>query len=921
MPTNQPISTLSTKLHRPPPRADALLRVRLIQRLETGAREGRTLTVISAPAGFGKTTLISAWLQQSQRQVAWLSLDQSDNDPIRFWRYVIAALQTLDASWGATALAMLIAPQMPPLEVVVTALINDLVSATAAPIVLVVDDYHVITDLNIHTSLDFFLDHVPPHVPVAITTREDPPLSLPRRRARQQLTEVRAADLRFTLSEATELLNSIMRLGLTGADITALEQRTEGWAVGLQMAALSLQGRSDQHDFITAFAGDDRYIADYLLEEVIQRQPAAVQDFLLRTSFLPRLNAALCDAVLERRDSRSVLADLDRANLFIVSLDNRREWYRYHHLFSDLLRQRLHEALSAAQLIGLYESASIWFEQHGLIDETISLALKARDYDRTVHLLEQYVGWFFKHSELQALADHVGTLPPEFIAQHIHLLAMSAWALLASGHAVEAQRDLQTIEQVAGITEEDWPRWADLSEQAQAALMEVTVMRMRFMMDQGNFARVLALAQQALPRLADDGRVWLYNRSDALRPPVRFMVGVACELRGELPAAEAEYRATVAEGTDNPHIMALALGHLGSMQLQQGQLRTAADTYRQALRLAEEMGRNSSPFFGISHAGYGGLLYEWNDLATAQQQIEEGLAQGKVWNSWEALLPGYLNLARVKQAQGDWAGAFAALEDMLALTRGLMPAAPLLTESARAWLWLRQGRLEKVERWAGRLGLNSQSDISPGNDADLLLLAQLLIAQNKLPEAATLLQRLIASTESSEHWTSRLTAQLLHAVVLAAQNRSREAQQALALVLRRAEPEGYVRLFVDAGLPVARLLYQAIEHDLSPEYARRLLAAFPETDWLPQLDQGRQLDRGPQPDRPAPATEDLIEPLSDREVEVLRLIDQGLSNSEIAAKLVLSTGTVKVHSHNIFSKLGVSSRTQAVNKARALGLL
>jgi LuxR family maltose regulon positive regulatory protein len=916
MPTDQPLSTLSTKLHIPPPRADALLRTRLVQRLENGVHEGRTLTVISAPAGFGKTTLISAWLQQNQRRAAWLSLDQSDNDPIRFWRYVIAALQTIDANCGATALAMLIAPQMPPLEVVVTALINDL-TAAANPIVLVVDDYHVVTDLNIHTSLDFFLDHTPPQVHIAITTREDPPLSLPRRRARQKLTEVRAADLRFTLSEATELLNAIMRLGLTSADVAALEQHTEGWAVGLQMAALSLQGRSDQHDFITAFAGDDRYIADYLLAEVIQRQPAAVQDFLLKTSFLSRLNAALCDVVLERRDSRAVLADLDRANLFIVSLDNRREWFRYHHLFSDLLRQRLSEAIEEAELSSLCQTASAWFEQHGLIDEAIGLALRAHDYDRAARLIERHVGWFFKHSELQTLAEYIGALPPEFVAQRIHLLAMRAWALLASGHSAEALRDMQTIEQVAGVTEDNWQRWGDLSNKERAALMEATVMRMRFLMDQGQIDRILELAQQVLAHLNDDGQVWLYNTSYDLRPPVRFMVGVAHEMRGELRAAEDEFRATATEGVENPHIVALALGHLGSMQLQLGQLRAAADTYRQALRLAEDMGRYSSPFFGISHAGYGGLLYEWNDLDAARHQIEEGIAQGKVWNSWEALLPGYLNLARVKQAQRDWEGAFAALDEMVALTRNAMPTAPLMAESTRAWLWLRQGRFENVERWAGSLGLNSQSDIMPGNEADLLLIAQLLIAQNQLSETAALLQRLIASAESSEHWTAHLTAQLLRAVVLAAQDKSREARQTLAFVLQRAEPEGYVRLFVDAGLPVARLLYQAIEHNLAPDYARRLLAAFPQTDWSPQLDRGTQPDRV----QPVEQPENLIEPLSDRELEVLHLIDQGLSNSEIAAKLVLSTGTVKVHSHNIFSKLGVSSRTQAVNKARALGLI
>ncbi len=342
-------STLVTKLHIPPLRAEVVARDRLVQRLEDGVRAGRMLTLISAPAGFGKTTLISAWLQASGRAAAWLSLDDGDNDPIRFWRYVIAALQTRVPSVGLSAAAMLAAPQT-PLESLAAALLNDLVEVDQA-LVLVVDDYHLITDPPLHASFDFFLDRLPPSLHVVIATREDPPLSLPRRRARQTLIEVRAADLRFTLAEAAELLNAHLRLGLSAADLAALEQRTEGWAVGLQLAALSLQGRDDKHAFVSAFAGDDRYIADYLIEEVIQRQPPSVQDFLLKTSILPRLNAALCDALLGRRDSRSVLHDLERANLFIVPLDSRREWFRYHRLFADLLQQRLREGVDPAALI------------------------------------------------------------------------------------------------------------------------------------------------------------------------------------------------------------------------------------------------------------------------------------------------------------------------------------------------------------------------------------------------------------------------------------------------------------------------------------------------------------------------------------------------------------------------------------------
>ncbi len=568
MNTSTTSATLATKLHIPPLRADAVARERLVERIETGVREGRALTLISAPAGFGKTTLISAWLQASGRSAAWFSLDDGDNDPIRFWRYVIAALQTRAPSIGSSASTMLAAPQT-PLESLAAALLNDL-TALDQPLVLVIDDYHAITDPNIHTSLDFFLDRLPPHMHLVVATREDPPLSLPRRRARQKLTEVRAADLRFTLAETADLLNTHMRLGLKANDLAALEQRTEGWAVGLQLAALSLQGRSDKHDFVSAFAGDDRYIADYLIEEVIQRQPPHVQDFLLKTSILPRLNAGLCDALLDRHDSRSVLLDLERANLFVVPLDNRREWFRYHRLFADLLQQRLSETIEPMALIDLHRRAGAWFEDKGLMGEAIEQALIAHDYDTAARRLQPHVQWLFFHSELQTLADYVAAFPADYLTQHLSLLAMRSWALLASGQSAKALTCIETIETNVHVVGDDFDRWDQLTPEAQAALIETSVMRMRLVIDRGDVERTLWLAQQSMLRLSDNSQQWLYNFSYALRAPVLFMQALAHELRGDVQTAEAGFRAAAEQDRDNPHIVAQALGHLGQAQAAAG---------------------------------------------------------------------------------------------------------------------------------------------------------------------------------------------------------------------------------------------------------------------------------------------------------------------------------------------------------------
>ncbi len=903
-------ATLATKLHSPSLRADAVTRARIIQRLDNGAREGRTLTLVSAPAGFGKTTLISAWLQYSERTAAWFSLDTGDNDPVRFWRYVIAALQTHAAAVGATAVAMLAAPQT-PLESLAAVLLNDLATLDQ-PLVLVIDDYHTITDPNIHTSLDFFLDHLPQQVHVVVATREDPPLSLPRRRARQKLTEIRAIDLRFTLAETTELLNAKMRLGLSANDLAALEQRTEGWAVGLQLAALSLQGRSDKHDFVAAFAGDDRFIADYLIEEVIQRQPPQVQDFLLKTSILPRLNAALCDAVLDRHDSRSVLLDLERANLFVVLLDNRREWFRYHRLFADLLQQRLSEALEPAAVIDLRHRTGAWFEDQGLLGEAIEQAISAHDYDTAARRLQPHLQWLFRHSELQTLADYVAAFPADYLARHPSLLAMRSWALLATGQAAKALACIEAIEQTAQVVSDDFARWEQLTAEARAALIETSVMRMRLVIDQGDVERTLWLAQQLWPRLSDSQQTWLYNFSYALRAPVLFMQGLAHEGRGDVRLAVTGFRAAMEQDSDNPHIVAQALGHLGQVQALQGELRAATETFQQAIQSSEKLGAYATPFFGISQAGYGNVLYELNNLDAAERVLQTAIKQGQAWHSWEVLIPAYTGLVRVKQAQGDWPAAQAALDDLLAASQNFTRTAQPLVEAWRAWLAIRQGRLDAAQRWARALTLTPDSEVTHLNEHNLIIFACLLIAQEQFAAADRLTARLLVSTQHGGRGQRTLEVWVLRAVVLDAQKQAAEASQALSQALKLAEPQGAVRVFVEAGPSMARLLRQKLTNapGSTQQYLGGMLAA------VAPATAGRTAAS-----TAAAAPSALFEPLSDREVEVLRLIDQGLSNPEIAAKLVLSIGTVKVHTHNIFGKLTVTSRTQAVNKARALGLL
>ncbi len=911
---------LTTKLYAPPPRPDWVARPRLLARLDAG--QTRPLTLVSAPPGFGKTALVSHWLAQRAPVVAWLSLEAADDDPARFWRYALAALQTARPGLGQTASAMVAAPGAAPLEAVVAELVNDL-AADPLPLTLVLDDYHQIGAEPIHTSLNFLLDHAPPAFHLVLLTREDPPLALARRRARQQVAEVRAADLRFTDDEATAFLNTANGLGLAPADLAILAARTEGWIVGLQMAALFLQGQADRRRAVETFAGDDRYIADYLVEEVLQHQPPAIQDFLLKTSVLPRLSGPLCDAVLDEgptptdadqrsglRPSTIVLEELDRANLFLIPLDNRREWYRYHHLFADLLQARLEQAFGPERAAVLHERAGAWFRDHGLLLEAVQHLQRGRHPAQAAGLLAEQSAVFFQRGELSTLVALVDALPRDTLAHYPGLGLAYAWAAHATGHLDESSAALTLVERALGATSEQLE--AALPEQTRNALAEVAVIRAQHALSRSDMPAALAICERVQPIVDGPGatRPGLFNPPANLRPVVTYDLAFARECQGQTAVAASTYAeaAEIAQAHDNIHIVALCAGRLGQLQVLSGQLQAAEQTFRQGRQALSDKGQTQSPLAGMLLAGLGGVVYERNDLEAARQLLEQGYALARPWRNAEGLGTGALGLARLRLAVGDLAGAEFILEEAAALCQHAPTVTPLL-EGQRAVVWARAGRLDAAERWARSCGLNPATPPAFPDEDRALCLARVRLAQGSWPQAASWLDSLAADAEAGGRHGRVIQTRVLQALGLAAEGRQAAALAALERALALAEPEGYVRVFVDEGEPLLTLL-NAVAGPGAP-YARRLSALYagPSASPAPVVP-GARLAASP-----------LAEPLTPREAEVLRLMADGLSNQEIADRLVISLGTVKTHTANIHGKFGVNTRMQAVNQARALGLL
>jgi len=904
---------IKTKLFAPPSRPNQVKRTALLEKFLEARQIGIQFCLVSAPAGFGKTSLVSDWVRESGLPFAWLTLDEGDNDPLRFCRYVLNALETVDSRIGESMQPALNSIQPPDLRQVIIRVVNDIVSL-GIEFILVIEDYHVIEQAAVHESLIFFLNHLPPGMHLVLTTRSDPPLNLALRRGRSQMVEIRAQELRFNSTEASQFLNQTMQLELTNEDIEALNIRTEGWITGLHMAALSLQDEFDRHAFITAFSGDDRFIAEYLIEEVLLHQPVEFQRFLLQTSILDRLSAPLCDAVTGRQDSQAVLNALARTNLFILPLDNRREWFRYHRLFAELLRWRLNQSEGEQAVQKLRQRAVDWLAENGFIKLAVEYAVSFGEFELAARLIIQASGLYFLSNEFNTLLKLGDRIPDDLIQKNIPLSCILAWAANATAQNQKVEQLILGVEEHLGVTIDDFIAQGDslhLPAEDKAGLIELGVVKARKNVDNFEFASTFRLADHLLPYLTleRDSEPHAFNLPSNLRGPMLFIRGLAQYLHGDIDLAVQSFQEAALDGkrTKNLHIEVLSLGHLGETQILQGQLRRAQQTFLQALAVPSES-MQTTPFYGISEAGLGTLAYEWNNLQSAQEYFQKAIELGLLWHSWETLQPAYIGLANLHASQGNWQAAHQALDQLLENTPKNLEVIQSSVDSQRALLNLRQGDLESASRWSEAFKPDQpQAQRLTWEKAELIC-ARVWIATNQVQKAAAFLDSFLKRVSTSGRNRRIHEALCLQSILLARAHQEQDARRALASALKLAEPEGYLRSYLDEGESMQELLKLAVKQDwLGPTldaYARRLLSAFE-----PSLVRKEQPAAG------------LPEPLSERELEVLGYIAEGLSNTEIASRLYLSPNTLKAHTQNIYSKLDVHNRLNAVSKAKKLGFI
>ena len=864
---------LSTKFSIPPLRSGLVPRPRLVERMETNLLQNgifeRRLTLISAPAGYGKTTLAIEGLRSLTQGVrlAWLSLDETDNDPRRFITYLIATLQQVSESIGQAASAILQSPQPPPDELMLTTLVNE-IAAISQPLILVLDDYHVIHTPPIHQQLTFLLDHQPANLHLVITTREDPLLPVSRLRVRGQVVEIRQDDLRFTETETAEFLKSIMGLDVSPDEISALERRTEGWIAGLQLAAISMRGRSDLAGFIQTFTGSSRFVLDYLIEEVFERQTPTVKDFLLKTSILERLAGPLCEAVADRTDSQGMLETLEQANLFIVPLDQSRGWYRYHRLFAELLRHRLR--VSNLVENELHQRASLWFESNNFPPEAIEHSLAAQDWARAADLITANSTILLKRGEVTTVIHWFQKLPEEMLLSDPKLCFEYCWPLLLATQYDLAAPLLERVEQAA----KDIPEFLGEVFAAQAYLAR----------GQGAPERMVERSQRALELLP--------KSSVNSRGIVALNLGLAYWHMGQMQAAEEVLAEALEAGraTGNHYAMLTALIFQGRVLAVRGQLRQAAEYFERAIQQGNEI-----PINALAYMDLATLHYEWNALEASDGYLQKAIALCQRSQNYEFLVGSWMIQSRLRVAQGDLAGAENALEQARELIRSGQIPAPMAerVDVAQARLLLEKGKPIGVLEQK----LTEKVDCHPFYRFLGVTKAQTLPDTH----ARAYLGGLSQAAQANEWGYGLVAVRALQTVLAETQD---AALEFLAWALKLAEGEGFIRSFVEAGEKLIPLLREAVQRGIMPDYARRILDVMT----------GKAETTGA-------GMGSLVESLSEREIEVLRLVTAGMSNREIAGQLFISPGTAKTHIHNLCGKLGVRNRTEAAMKAKELGLV
>ncbi len=897
---------LTTKLYAPPIRSELVLRQRLIDKLiATGHRK---LTLIAAPAGFGKTTVVSEWIAQSEQSFAWLSLDAGDGDPTRFLTYVLKAIQTVHPEFGHDLVEILQTARTVQTELFVSQVINDLVTLDEH-VVLVLDDYHTLDSKQVDDIMAFLLDYLPPQLHLVMTTREDPTFSTARLRARGEMLEIRADDLRFTVSEVSTFLNQQMDLDLAADEIKKLEARTEGWIAALQMLAISMRDRRNTADFIDNLTGSHRYILDYLVDEVLKHQAPEIVTFLLQTALLDRMCGSLCNAVTGQNNGQDMLELLEQKNMLVVPLDDERRWYRYHHLFADVLQAYARKDYS--QQLSLWLSrASLWHEEHGFRSDAIQYVLAANDFEQAANLIE--LSWPFVAQNI-ASSEFLGwaeMLPAEIVQDRPVLIAAYAWALLDTHNLDAAEHNLKKVENWLEIIDTQADHGAIIVNEVQFKLLAGTTATARAYLSQARetIEETIHHAQRALALLAEDQHYW--------RGLTALFLGLAQWKNGDFDGAQDAIKDSIQSlaEADNLYFQVYATVVLAEIRVMQGKLRQAHEHYHAARQLAQSADKRAVTMSISFYPGLSNLYREWNELETAEQQINTGskLVSGALIGFDAYRLK--IVLAQIRAAQGYYDDTMSLLmEASEDFKSGMTPNIPS-PESLRTRFLLKQGRLDEAVDWMQQRGLSTEGDLKFSDEFDHITLARIKLMQyQQQPDTETFenlldfLERLQLSAENGDRGGRVLEILVLKSLAYQASGQMQNASDCLRDTLTLAEPEGYVRIFVDEGQAMKNLLSASLSNGADAAYVMRLLKAINPADSI----EAASLS----------PNDLLIEPLSKREMDVLELVAKGLSNQAIAGELFIAVSTVKKHINNILGKLGVDNRTQAVNRAGELKLL